>query len=223
MTMPSEANFRELIEVLRGTSAAVVAARKDDKARLAAGLTALRAVVTYLAKSPDVLAGQLTRPLAILENVLSDAERGATGGALINIPPEDAGRPTGLSRDFVQATLAFGIEVLRQGKFCNKSAAEWIEGAAHKLGVCSENGTPILARTIIKWREEISRGAAARDACDHYEGMRKLPPYCKAFTPKGRSVAKRALCEALAMGLVKSQAALDPQTAPKLTVRSLKE
>jgi hypothetical protein len=228
MSMPSAERYRDLIAKLREASVALIAA-EDDLAKLAIGSGALQAVILYLSKDAEVLDGQLTRPLAVVENAIHDAGRGAKPAVLFKPkppPPEKKKdlptKPSRTRRENVQGMLAFALELLKAGKMGTDLAARWIATEARKLNVSTEDGSPIDAKQIKQWRTDIRRtdiprgkAKAPSEACETFALMRQIPNH--AWVLNGTPVAKkRERCEALAMAIVKSLAGTMPRSAPKM-------
>jgi hypothetical protein len=225
MSMPSAKRYSDLIAKLREASLAFVAA-EDDPARLAIGSTALQAVILYLSKDSEVLDGQLTRPLAVVENAIHDAGRGAKPAVLFEPkhppppPPEDKkllpSKPSRTTRENVQGALAFALELSIAGKKGTDLAAHRIATEARKLRVFALDGSPIAAKQIKNWRTDIRRRKAPAEACETFEGLRQMPNH--ALLLRGTPVVgKRERCEALATAIIKALAGTMPRSAPKMS------
>jgi hypothetical protein len=211
MTMPSVEHYNNLISKLRRASKGVKLA-EDHKERLACGVGALQAIVLYLTKDEEVIDEELTRPLAIIENAVRDAGQGATV-ALLEHTPANPGKPRDVTREYVQAVLAFGVELLRASNMSTSNACKWVAEEARKHHVVTEDGSPLTAKRIEGWREDINRRKAPAGAHETFEGLRHEGQY--ALLLKGsHSAAKRKVCEALARALVKAAAGSMPQAAP---------
>src|SRR5579863_6494500 len=133
MTMPSEQRYRDLIEGLRAANRALTSA-DDEKARLAIGVKTLQGVIRYLHGDVEVLDGQLTRPLAIVENAIFDAGQGATVALLEHQPPR-TGKPKGTVREYVQGDIAIAVDLLMAAKFGRDDAIKWVAAEARRLNV----------------------------------------------------------------------------------------
>jgi hypothetical protein len=217
MTMPSEAKYQQMLGVLRKQTESV-ASTDDNKARLDAGVEALRAVVVYLVSDPEVAREFLTQPLAIIENAVFDKGRGKSV-ALLEHAPTREGPPAGTKREETQGSMAFALDLLAKSGRGTKNAAAWLAQEAKKLGLRCEGGALIQPRQVINWRSEISRGKAPALARKAFEEDRQFDP---TLLQGPRSEVQRARCERAVRNIIKSLVAIAPQLAPKPT-RRLKE
>jgi hypothetical protein len=215
MTMPSQERYQGLLAALRKTTKALDRA-EDDKARLDICLAAQQAVVRYLQGDPEVFDECLTRPLAFIENALHDSGRGAHV-ALLEHSPTQPGPPAGMVRVHVQAFLAFAVELLIVSMMGTGAATEWVASEARRLRVRCEDGAPITAQQVKRWRAEIIRdahGKAPEGARETFTELKKLPHYAELFDGP-HSTEKRPMAQAHARAAVKMLADTAPRSAPK--------
>ncbi len=212
MTQPSEEHYRGFLAALR-KNAKVFNAANDIATRRSAGLAALEGAIIYLQGDVEIADAFLTRPLAFIVAAVHDSGQGANVAALK--PAQGVpGRPTGMVREFVQATLAFACELLIASKMGPDDAAAWVAAEARKFVVVSEDGNPIVANQVTGWRKEIKQGRAPIEARDMFKGLRRVRPEHDEMLKGQRSEAKRKMCEALARAAVKGLAAGAPRSAP---------
>src|SRR4051812_17987583 len=89
MPMPPEASYRELLAALKQANRTIDASADDldgRKARLHAGINALRHLILFLLKDAEVKEGGLARPIALIENAIHDAGQGAAPTILALLP-----------------------------------------------------------------------------------------------------------------------------------------
>jgi hypothetical protein len=220
MTMPSEEHYRALIAVLRDANRAFDAA-EDEKARLAATRQAMQGVMRYLWSDPEVVAGNLTRSLAVLRAAAYDASQGATVSMLEHSPTRP-GKPTEMTREVVQGTMAWALEMIVATKVGKERAVAWVASSARHLGVLNEEGSPIAGRQIESWRSEINRRKAPALACEVFEKLRRMPPNVEMMRRlrEERSPTAAENAKQLVALLIKSVATAAPQSAPKQTRRA---
>ena len=135
--MPSAESYGQMIAALRAEAEAFGAAEgKTDE--LAASRRALRVVMQWLRRDPEVLDGKLVRPLAVLANDAWDAARGATVERLEHAP-ERPGPPTGMAHETVQGTMAYALEIMAETRMGETRALNWVAAEARKAGITDEN------------------------------------------------------------------------------------
>jgi hypothetical protein len=170
MTMPSVESYGELIANLRAEAGDFDAA-EDKRGELAACRRALRAVLQYLRRDPEVLNENLVRPLAVLASDAWDAGQGATVTRLEHTP-EQIGPPAGTARDTVEGTMAFAVEMLVETRMGEQRALNWVAAEARRLRATDENGRAITTRQLKTWRSQVNRGKAPAEA-------KKVFGYCR--------------------------------------------
>jgi hypothetical protein len=205
-----------LIGVLRQATAQIERHPTDDADghawRLVAGVGALREIIVWLQGDPEVRCGGLTRPLALVENALSDAGRGAKPPILDQPPAGKGDKPTGTMREAVQGSLAAALEVLSRARVGTGQAAEWVAAEARRVGLRSADSSAVSARQIRGWRSEINKGKGPAEARENFEawvGEERTKPWWNA--PQGRREAAQAVVKRI-VGVLASAA---PLAAPK--------
>jgi hypothetical protein len=171
--MPSAESYGALIAALREEKGAFAAA-KDKRVELAAGRRALRAVLQYLRHDPEVLSGNLVRPLAVLASDTWDAGQGATVKRLEH-KPEQAGPPAGQAHETVQGTMAFAVELMVATCMGEQRALAWVAAEALRLNMTDENRKAITRGQLKTWRSQVHRAKAPAEACVVFERCRDLP------------------------------------------------
>jgi len=235
MTRPSEEAYQGLLGILR-EAAAAFGMTEDKKTQLGLARRQLQGVLKFLWSDPEVVAGNLTRPLAVLRVAAYDVGQGATVSLLDHQPtrPDGSvgGKPSGTAREVDQGTLAYGLEMLVTMKVGTKRAADWVATEARRRGITTEDGRPIVGRQIENWRDEINRGKAPALACEVFENCRKIPIPPQLNTKektigellrKWRSEISPILIKkahGLVGLLIQSIATVAPESAPKQTRRS---
>jgi hypothetical protein len=209
--MPNAAQYRQLLEALRKARKALDAA-EDDGARLASVIEAQRSVILYLAPDPEVVAEKLLGPLTIAENVLRDARQGASP-ALLDHPPAGP-KPTGTTRERVQATLTFALELLTgPGKLGTERAASELAGEARGWGLVDASGGVVKASQIKQWRKDLNSGRAPTVAGQFWDAYRKE---YDALWKMPQSDLKSARAQQAARKLIHVIAHAAPRSAPKV-------
>ena len=139
---------------------------------------ALRVLIGWLNTDPAFQAGGWVRVLAPLHSGLHNTARGALPPFLFEqTPPASSGtRPTELMHDYVRGHIAFGLE-LRLGSvggMSEKPALTWLTAEMRKLKVVAEDGAPIEAQQVKRWRYDIKQGKAPKISRVQFRELAKL-------------------------------------------------
>jgi len=135
------------------------------KVSLAQAQRALRVLIGWLNTDPAFQAGGWVRVLAPLHSGLHNTARGALPPFLFEqTPPASSGtRPTELMHDYVRGHIAFGLELLLGSV-----------GGMRKLKVVAEDGAPIEAQQVKRWRYDIKQGKAPKISRVQFRELAKL-------------------------------------------------
>ena len=148
------------------------------KVSLAQAQRALRVLIGWLNTDPAFQAGGWVRVLAPLHSGLHNTARGALPPFLFEqTPPASSGtRPTELMHDYVRGHIAFGLELLlgSVGGMSEKPALTWLTAEMRKLKVVAEDGAPIEAQQVKRWRYDIKQGKAPKISRVQFRELAKL-------------------------------------------------
>jgi hypothetical protein len=148
------------------------------KVSLAQAQRALRVLISWLNTDPAFQAGGWVRVLAPLHSGLHNTARGAQPPFLFEQarPASSGTRPTELMHDYVRGHIAFGLELLvgSIGGMSEKPALAWLIAEMRKLKVVAEDGAPIEAQQIKRWRYEIKQGTAPKISRAQFHELAKL-------------------------------------------------
>jgi hypothetical protein len=176
MTMPTQTEYDEMVATLRDATAEMHAAPDDTEGRVYKRHLALRgmeAVMHYLLADPRVRDGVLTTPLAYARAAIHDAGLGARPALLDNQLPEGSStRPAGLTREYVQAYMAFAAHLVisAMGK---TQALPWLTAEIRRSGIRTETGAPVTSERLYRWRTEICCGKGPATARQEFERLRQ--------------------------------------------------
>lgn len=184
--------YGELLDELQHITAALDGGNADN---LLAAHAAMEAVVRFLQSDPNVVQHQLAMAPAKLLMALEDLRNGAQPKWLVpfrSSPEGDlGGAPRRPTADAVRASFAAALDLLRDASMPIAEGAAWLAGEAARQGLRmpagKRVGEPILAGTILGWREEIN-GARARE--DKPGLVVAFDKFKSVKTPPGRDVAE---------------------------------
>jgi hypothetical protein len=176
MTMPTQADYDEMLATLRHATTEMSAAPDDIEGRAYKRhlvLRGLEAVIHYLLADPRVRNGTLTAPLAYARAAIHDAGLGARPALLDSHFPEGSStRPAGVSREYAQGYLAFAAHLLIPAMGKTQGLA-WLATEVRQAGLRTETGAPITSERLYRWRTEISRGKGPPTARQEFERLRQ--------------------------------------------------
>lgn len=153
---PGSTRYTELINYL----ARAKVAEESGKDRLEISLSALVQVIEFLDADPEVLARDLTRPLAALVLAVRDFSGGGKPDLLLKTRSRKRGAPTNTSFDTVRATIAAALSVLIKNGRSRNEAAKFVVDELHSLRVKTPSGRRISERLVLQWRDEIGGRAS---------------------------------------------------------------
>jgi hypothetical protein len=210
--MPSADWYQGFKAALRKNAEASAMA-EDDAGRAAASLALLQGTILYLRGDPEIFdKPHLLHPLVFLENALGDASGGAKLEALRRAPSQ---RPTGLTRDAVQGTVVFCLDLLIEGaRIRPAEAAKYVANAARRQGVRTGRVDDLAPGQIADWRNELNLGKGTRFGPEHRR--RRREHYRERFKapPADQRDAYWQDCKKLVGRLLKGIYATAPQAAP---------
>jgi hypothetical protein len=210
--MPSTDRYQGFKAAL-GKNAKAFAMAQDDAGRAAAGLAVLQGTIVYLRGDPEIFdKPHLLHPLVFLVNALGDASGGAKLEAFRRAASQ---RPTGLTRDAVQGTVVFCLDLLIEVVGIKPAeAAKDVANTARRQGVLTGRGDDLVPGQIADWRNELNRGKGTRFSREHRRRLREH--YRELFNapPADQRAAHRQLCKKLVGGLLKGIYATAPRAAP---------
>jgi hypothetical protein len=132
------------------------------------------------------------------------------------LPVGSSTRPAGLSREYVQAYLAFATHLVISSMGKTQGLA-WLAAEIRRTGVKTETGAPIASERLYRWRTEISRGKGPPTARQEFEQLRQN---YRALLNAPKSDLKGNRAQGLARALVKTIAiTLGPVSAPRAVTR----
>jgi hypothetical protein len=210
--MPSADRYQGLKVALRKNAEAFVMA-EDDAGRAAASLAVLQGTIVYLRGDPEIFdKPHLLHPLVFLVNALGDA----FGGAKLEMLRRAASqRPTGLTRDAVQGTVVFCLDLLIEGaRMRPAETAKYVANTARRQGVRTRKGDDLTPSQIADWRNELNLGKGTRFGPEHRRRLREHYRELFKAPPADQRDDHRKGCIKLVDGLLKGIYATAPQAAP---------
>jgi hypothetical protein len=196
-----------------GKNAEAFAMAEDDPGRAAASLAVLQGTILYLRGDPEIFdKPHLLHPLVFLENALRDASGGAKLEALRRAASQ---RPAGLTRDAVQGTVVFCLDLLVEGaRIRPAEAAKYVANTARRQGVRTGRGDDLAPGQITGWRNELNLGRGTHFGPEHRRRLREHYREWFKAPPADQRDAHRQGCKKLVGGLLKGVYAVASQAAP---------
>jgi hypothetical protein len=164
---PSSSSFHKLAAQL--VQANQAAAAGDDE--LYVVLLCIVGILQFLDTDPVIRGAGLTRPLGTLAAALRDVGEGANPRLFFARPKRGRGRPKKTSFEAARGTIAAAVSVLLDWKESRDAAAKFVAERLGEIGLKMPNGTSILRRQVLRWRDEMG-GMASELAESRYKEVR---------------------------------------------------
>ena len=145
----------------------------------------------------------LTRPLGVLAAALRDLGQGARPALFFDRPRRGPGRPKDVSFEAARGAIAAAVSVLIEAGEARDTAGQFVADQLRKGKVKRPGGKTILARQVLRWRDEIGSTAsdlAGRTFRDARAKYATIPSELMADERKRRDVVRGALIAVKSMG-----------------------